>query len=104
VSAEADTSDFDDAVELVLRENDAAHQRGALPTWTIYFKPKDWPNGYIARRFEVTKEGGGATATSIRGDDSAGALQTIRLVFETAGMFCFVRNDSDHASVVETWI
>jgi hypothetical protein len=97
-------NDFDEAVEMVIRANEESKQRGALSTWTIYDKPKDWPDGYIARRFEVTKQGGTPTTSVLKGDDTDAALETMRLVLETAGMVCLVRNGADHSTVVETWI
>jgi hypothetical protein len=43
---------IDDPAFKVLMANAEAIKRGALSLWTIYEKPLDHPDGFLARRFE----------------------------------------------------
>ena len=70
-----------------------ASQRGALAIWTIYDRPKDHPEGFIARRFEV---GGGDTLT--------GKLEDIRQALWKAGLVKLSRQQGDDARIVESWV
>lgn len=76
-----------------------ASQRGALAIWTIYDKPKDFPEGFIARRFEV---GGGNTVATA--DTINGKLDDIRLALEKAGLVNICREEGDDPKIVESWI
>ena len=76
-----------------------ASQRGQLAIWTIYEKPKDHPDGFIARRFEV---GGGRTVAT--GDTLAGKLEDIRRALWKAGLMKLERRDGDDARIVESWV
>ncbi|MHC2536963.1 hypothetical protein [Bradyrhizobium diazoefficiens] len=98
------TDGIDDLIHMVIVEQYEAAQEGKLSHWTIFHRPVDWPDGYIARRFEV---GGGTgvpvpTKSNLAGGDSA--LPMLRQVFEAAGLVCMTRSDEDHPSVVESWM
>ncbi|MET3995064.1 hypothetical protein ABID65_006730 [Bradyrhizobium sp. S3.9.2] len=97
-------TDIDEMIDRVMTENWQAHQRGILPTWTIFHRPRDWPKGYVARRFEINADGGEATDTAFVGDDTPEALTMLRHIFSCAGLVCLKRNHEDHGSVVETWV
>jgi hypothetical protein len=43
----------DDPVLHVLTAQSDAAKRGALAVWTVYDRPDDYPDGFIARMFEV---------------------------------------------------
>ena len=77
-----------------------ASKRGALTIWTIFDKPKDFPEGYIARRFEVS-EGGRTLATR---DTLTGKLEDIRMALEKAGLMKMAREDGDEPQIVENWV
>jgi hypothetical protein len=77
-----------------------ASQRGALAIWTIYEKPKDFPDGYIARRFEV---GGGGAPVATR-DTLTGKLDDIRQALWKAGLMKLSRQDGDEPQIVESWL
>lgn len=85
----------DDPAFKVLMANADALKRGALSLWTIYEKPLDHPDGFIARRFE-------SDAPTM--DTLTGELETIRDTFERAGLFKFMRNEDDEPAIVETWL
>ena len=89
----------DDPAFKILMANAEAMKRGALPTWTIFDRPTDYPHGYIARRSEAGK--GGVVVTD---EVVTGSLEEIRLLFERAGLYKLVRDASDHPNIVETWI
>jgi hypothetical protein len=75
---------------------DASFERGHLAIWTIFDHPKDYPEGFIARMFEV---GEGPTDQSVTGD-----LAFIRQVFEDVGLTCIPRDPNDEPQIVESWL
>jgi hypothetical protein len=76
-----------------------AAQRGLLTIWTIYDRPKDHPDGFIARRFEV---GGGDTVATP--EILTGELEDLRQVFWKAGLMKLSRQEGDEPQVVESWV
>jgi hypothetical protein len=87
-------------IERVVAEQYAAAQRGVLSVWTIYERPLDWPDGYVARRFESSKGGYVATASELR----CGDLDKLRDVFEGAGLVSMTPAVEDDPDIVETWM
>ena len=85
----------DDPAFKVLMANADAIKRGALSLWTIYEKPLDHPDGFIARRFE---------SDAPTEDTLTGELDEIRTTLERAGMIKFMRNEEDEPQIVETWV
>ena len=81
--------------------NKAAHDKGLMTTWTIYNKPKDFPNGFIARCFHI---GGGEPEPMATNFAISGDLILIRECMERCGLVRMMRNPGDHPSVVETWM
>jgi hypothetical protein len=86
------------ALKVVMAQADAI-KRGALTLWTIYDKPADYPDGFIARRFEVG--GGQPVATS---DTLTGELEALRQTFWKAGLMKLSRQEDDEPQIVETWV
>lgn len=66
-----------------------------MPSWTIFDRAADFPDGFIARCFV----GDQPTAHCISGD-----LDKLRKVLSYAGLICFKRAPGDPAQVVETWL
>jgi hypothetical protein len=83
--------------EIITGQNEAA-ARGKLAMWTVFDRPRDHPEGFIARRFEV---GGGIIPGSIV---IAGELGEIRQLFRRAGLTCIARSADDAPAVLETWL
>ena len=79
----------------VMMANADAVKRGVLPMWMIYDRPKDHPDGFIARRFESIMP---------TGDTLAGELEELRSTFEAAGLFRLPRSEDDEPQIVETWL
>lgn len=72
-----------------------------LSMWTIYDHPRDYPDTFVARRFEVGKGAPGAVAT---GDILLGDLETLRKSFHMAGLYCLTGSPDDDPNIVETWL
>jgi hypothetical protein len=93
------------AIETVMHEQYDSHQRNVLAIWTIYKCPKDWPQGYIARKHEVV--GGSSTPTDrviqteSHNDD---LLEVIRHIFRSVGLTQFARSPGDDEHIVESWL
>jgi hypothetical protein len=90
---------IDDPAFKVLMANAEAIKRGALSLWTIYEKPLDHPDGFLARRFESNKDGDGPTMDTVTGD-----LEHIRDIFTRAGLYRLGREPDDEPQIVETWV
>ena len=88
------------ALMVLMRQADAAKQ-GKLAVWTVYEKPADYPDGCIARRFEV---GGGSPEPVATADTHTGTLDHLRDVFRRAGLYRLERQTADQPHVVECWI
>jgi hypothetical protein len=76
-----------------------AAQRGQLTIWTIYDRPIDHPDGFIARRFEV---GGGNTVATP--EILTGDIEDLRQAFWKAGLMKRKRQDGDEPQIVESWV
>jgi hypothetical protein len=86
---------IDDPAFKVLMANAEAIKRGALSLWTIYEKPLDHPDGFLARRFEMDAP----TEDTVVGD-----LEQIREIFTRAGLYRLGRMVDDEPQIVETWV
>jgi hypothetical protein len=84
---------------MVIMANADAIKRGALAIWTIYNRPKDYPDGFIARLHEVAKGKHGPTDKTIKG-----ALDDIRHAFYRAGLTRLPRSPEDEPQIVESWL
>ena len=84
---------------LVIMANADAIKRGALAIWTIYNRPKDYPQGFIARLHEVAKGKNGPTDKTIDG-----GLDEIRHAFYRAGLTRMPRSADDEPQIVESWL
>lgn len=84
-----------DVIVNSLREVDFTGMK--MPIITIYEKPIDYPDGYIARVFELEKP----TNTLIH----KSSLEECRADIKAAGFkICVPRSENDVLSVVESWI
>lgn len=83
----------------VVQAQHAAMKRGVLTIWTIYDKPTDHPDGFIARRFDINAEGPKPTDFTIIGD-----LESLREGFWKAGLMKLTRQAGDEPQIVESWV
>ena len=90
----------DDPVLHVLTAQSDAAKRGALAVWTVYDRPDHYPDGFIARMFEVAS-GGTTTPTDML---LTGELAGIRLVLAKARRIRLDRKPDDAPQVVESWL
>lgn len=73
-----------------------------LDLWTIYERPKDYPEGYVARRFEVGVGVHSPTNQIITAD----SLDEIRELLLDAhpGLYRIPRSPEDEPQIVEVWV
>jgi len=67
-----------------------------LSLWTIYDHPTDYPNNFVARRFDLDRP----TPEHI----VANSLDELRQMMMNAGLSCLTRNPEDEPHIVETWL
>lgn len=88
--------------------NACGHQERAdtevMSMWTIYDHPLDYPEGFIARRFEISHskvpgEGIAVTTDTLRGL----TLDDVRLQLPE-GMVVISRSPKDEPQILETWL
>ena len=73
-----------------------------LAMWTVYDHPDDYPDKFIARRFEVGDDGGVLATTSVIVADS---IETIRDILQFELHFVMLmRSPEDDPKIVETWL
>lgn len=73
-----------------------AHQQ--LSLWTVYQRPPDHPDKYVARRW-VIRPAPAPTDEALMADD----LNSLRQMLPP-GLVCLARNPGDDPFIVETWI
>lgn len=71
-----------------------------LSLWTVYDHPRDYPHGYIARRWEIERTGPEATDDVLHAHD----LESIREHLRNLGLTCLARHAEDEPQIVETWL
>ena len=67
-----------------------------IEMWTVYDHPSDYPDKYVARRFE----GESPTKTLIMGDD----IEALRGFMVSMGLTCLTRREGDDPCIMETWL
>jgi hypothetical protein len=92
--------DIDSARRRIAAAQNTALARGKLNIWTVYDHPKDFPQGYIARRFEI----GHGPLPIVTDDTVKGSLSVIRESFELCGLYRLSCNVSDEPHIIETWL
>ncbi|MET4745636.1 hypothetical protein ACE102_44805 (plasmid) [Bradyrhizobium sp. vgs-9] len=92
----------DEMVMTVISEQWEASQRGVLSMWRIYDRPADWPDGYVARRYETDKDGTVRTKSNLAGGPEA--LAMLRHIFSEAGLVLKTRSPGDDPEIAEVWM
>lgn len=74
---------------------------GLLPMWTIYDKPTDYPDEFVARMHVA-----GEVTGAVIGEGAVIRAKTLNEVREKLppGLHCLGRESADEAQIVETWI
>ena len=70
-----------------------------MEQWTVYERPLDYPDGYVARRWVIGS--GGAVPTNDM--FVADTLDELRALLPP-GLFCLLRQPGDDPKIVEVWI
>jgi hypothetical protein len=71
--------------------------------WTVYDHPSDFPDWFVARKFEITGQGPVVGNAVIW----AATLPEVRRMIaeiDPDASACLPRYDNDHPNVVETWL
>ena len=87
------------AVAIVRSAQYEEGKRGVMVMWTVYDRPRDYPDGFIARRFDIGKGVHGPTEHALKAD-----LASLRAIFLEAGLTCLARHDDDEPQIVEVWL
>ena len=88
--------------DLIAKASLASAQRGVLSMWTIYDHPRDHPDAFVARRFEIGSNGPGPMPTI--DVIITGELERLRESFQLAGLVVMQRSEEDDSKIVETWM
>ena len=73
----------------------------SLAIWTVYNSPTDYPDKFVARRFDVDKDGPRPSDSIIVAPD----LETLRDILEfELHLTCLTRNHEDEPQIVESWL
>ena len=104
VSDDDDDDLLDKFVDMVMNAQYEAAQAGKLSMWTIYNRPTDYPEGYIARRHETGKDGTTATSMTMKSGNTDWHLNLLRTIFDSAGLVSIARHPDDDANIVEVWM
>lgn len=67
-----------------------------LSIWSVYDHPKDFPDVFVARKWEGTRP----TADTITSED----LATLRRKLAERGLICLTRCPDDDPTILETWL
>ena len=93
------STDEPDQAQQVLMSNADAAKRGALTIWTVYDRPKDHPDGFIARRFEIDRGQTIATARHAGRQPRGNPRGVLR-----AGLTKLSRQAGDEPKIIESWV
>lgn len=86
-------------LDTIIARQREAQDKGALNIWTVFDRPKDFPESYVARRFEVTAAGSVPTDDIFQGE-----LSSLRENFRRCGLTCLTRQEQDEPQIVECWL
>lgn len=86
--------------ELIAKLHRDAHGFGVLPIWTIYDRPTDVPDAFVARLHVADSSGHAPTTAALRSD----TLDALRSVLTAFGLVQTMRHPADDPKIVETWL
>lgn len=79
----------------------SARSYQTLSMWIVYAHPKDDPEAFVARRWELAEAGGMEPTMVVIRDDDLGRL---RSVLRARGLFHLSRDPVDDPVIVEVWL
>lgn len=71
-----------------------------LSMWVVYDHPKDYPDWFVARKWNVGAEGEAPTDEVMRHNELDGLRETLDFM----GYTCLQREEGDDPCIVETWL
>lgn len=71
----------------------------SLTIFVVYKQPKDYPKGWVVRRWVIDQDGAQPDLISAQADTLAQAR-----TFIPQGLFRFTRNKDDDECIFESWI
>lgn len=74
--------------------------KNKLYVWTVYDHPSDYPFGFIARRFSVSKGGPQPTDDVVMSEE----VEAIRDTLSLQGLYRLDRSPEDDPTIVESWL
>ena len=74
--------------------------RNVLSIWTVYDQPRDFPDHFVARRFEVESTGPQATDDVIVSRE----LEHVRQSLALRGLMVLPRSSNDEQHIIECWL
>lgn len=72
---------------------------GELVMWSIFERPADFPDGFIARKFVITS----GEVTPTRDAMVCRQLEPIRNEMMRRGLYCLPREERDPPMLLESW-
>ena len=80
-------------------------QDGVFMTmWTIYDHPLDFPDKFVARRWDIVRAGNKTEPVARAEHVTADTLDELRRDMMRRGLVCLTRSDGDEPQIVETWL
>jgi hypothetical protein len=71
-----------------------------LYMWTVYERPSDFPNNFVARLFKIGRGASLPTDTVM----ISASLEKIREQMQLRGLTCLPRAPEDDPKIVEVWL
>jgi len=77
-----------------------ADDGSALAMWTVYDHPRDFPDEFVARRFDVDGKGARPTDEIL----TSSSLDLLRAELASRGLTVINRLPKDEPQIVEVWL
>lgn len=74
--------------------------RDFLSIWTIYDHPKDYPDCFVAREYQIVD----GLTTATENFMACPTLEVLRGHFIEIGLTCIARSADDDPAIVESWL
>lgn len=91
-----------DPLHYVIAIQAEARTRDFMTAWTIYNRPSDHPEKFVARCFAMIR--GTPEPQPTDNFITSPTLKAIRMVLRMAGLACIPRTEGDEPQIVETWL
>ncbi len=75
-------------------------ERRLLVMWTVYDHPRDYPQHFVARKWEIHPGGERMTDEILK----FASLEILREVMQRKGLSRLTRSPGDDPVIVETWL